>query len=259
MGPMRAKRRVLPLLILILGGCMALLVSPAWARAPRPTPKPLPHPGQSLETYLKEYPELHRTGGIAAKHLKPGFTLEIFEGTRGEEKAFSESYLPCDPSDPSDTTVVPRTAVLAIRSPDGRRFVLSETRQEEFHGLEELDDYMAEREKEAHLRNSRAKSPLELLTRLYRRTLLREKGYRQTYTNDKVLVYHSIFDEGAIGSLLLIPDWNNALPEALPEGVVPGGVRMRIDYVMQYEKLALGPLLRYVHGRQREAKSRRRH
>lgn len=245
-------------MILLLGGWWMLPSAPVAARTAKPTPPPGPVPGNTLEQYQQRYPELHATGGLAAKGAQPGFSFLIYEGTRGRETTFSETFLPCDPSDPSDGTYLPKLSLVVMRAPDGHRYVLSELHQAEFHGVEELDRYLGDRDKEAALRVTPAAGPLELLKRLYGRIVLREKWYHLCYGNDKELVYQASFDRGTIGSVLLIPDWNNAMPETYPANANPGGVYERIDYLMAYEKLVLQGLTRYVHGRVRVGRKSRR-
>ncbi|HEY9897876.1 MAG TPA: hypothetical protein V6D00_01730 [Pantanalinema sp.] len=238
-----------------LGGCFgwALLVGliltlPAVAApTPRSQPSPAqrfadPVPGNTLAAYERRYPELHPTGGIAVPRAARGFEFELYDGKPGKELVYSPTFLPADPSDTTGNVYLPKLSVLVLKTPRGDRFVIGESRQVAFEGPEAIDAFLADSEEAARRRVASVSNVIELFKRWYARTVLKEKRYARIFNDEKVSVYQAALDEGKIGSLLLMPDWENASPETYPANIKPGGVLKRIDYLMEYQAIALDDL-----------------
>lgn len=230
---------------LLVGLALALpaVAAPPTRSQPSPTPAVAdPVPGQTLSAYERRYPDLHPTGGIAVPRAARGFEFELYAGKPGKEFVFTPTFLPADPSDTTGTVYLPKLSVMVLKTPRGDRFVIGESRQAAFEGPDAIDAFVAEAEEAALRRVGPAPDLIALFKRWYARTVLKEKRYARIFADDKVIVHQAILDEGKIGSLLLLPDWDNALPETLPAKVKPGGVLKRIDYLLDYQAIALDDL-----------------
>ncbi len=219
---------------------------------------PDPVPGQNMTDYLKRYPALKKTGGIAVRGAGRGFEFEIFEGLRGKEATFSETFVPADPSDTSGFIYLPKHSLIVMKTPQNQRFVLSEWKQVAFTDPAAIEKFLADNELEAARRVPPAKNLIEGFKRWYARVVLKEKRYKQILSDGRFIIYQASLDEDKIGSLLLVPDWNAVMPEEVPADVTPGGVLKRVDYLMEYKKIALDDLYSHVYKAERKrAKSSR--
>lgn len=239
---------------------MALLIAlPAVASdAPKPA-EPAPVPGNPMETYLKRYPALKKTGGIAVRGTAPGFEFEIFEGLRGKEATFSETFVPCDPTDASSYIYLPKHSLVVMKTPQQQRYVLSEWRQMAFTDPAAIEKFIADNELEAARRVPPAKNLMEAFKRWYARVVLKEKRYKQILSDGRFIIYQALLDEDKIGSLLLVPDWDNVMPEEVPANVTLGGVIKRVDYLVEYKKIALDDLYSEVYKAERKKKPKPSH
>lgn len=225
-----------------------VLTLPAVA-APTPNSQPTPAhpvadpvPGHTLTSYERFYPELHPTGGIAVPRTARGFEFELYDGKPGKEFVFAPTFLPADPSDTTGNVYLPKLSLMVIKTPRGDRFVIQETRQTAFEGPEAIDAFIVASEEAAARRVPPTSNLIELFKRWYGRTVLKEKRYSRVFNDGQVTVYQAVLDEGKIGSLLLMPDWENASPETYPASIKPGGVLKRIDYLLEYQAIALDDL-----------------
>ncbi|MNX73287.1 hypothetical protein D3C86_1046760 [compost metagenome] len=230
---------------LFLGFTLAL---PAIA-APTPRPQPTPArrvadpvPGDTLAAYERRYPDLHPTGGIAVPRAARGYEFELYDGKPGKEYVYGPTFLPADPSDTTGNVYLPKLSLLVIKTPRGDRFVIQETRQQRFEGPEPIDAFLADAELAALRRVPPTSNLIELFKRWYARTVLKEKRYAPIFNDERVTVHQALLDDGKIGSLLMMPDWENALPETYPASAKPGGVLKRIDYLLEYQAIALDDL-----------------
>lgn len=214
--------------------------------------KPAPLPGSPLELYTTYYPGLQKTGGLVTKGTAPGYEFEIYEGKRGKEYLFSPSFLPCDPMDTEGLTYLPRLSLLVMRTPDGKRFVLSETKQKTFAGSKELNRFLIDSEKAAALRVPPASNLLEKLRRWYFYNFQNEKSYHPIYGDGQVKILHAKLGGGTLGSLLLVPDWATLVKDDEEGTSKVGGVLKRIDYVDDYQQIALDNLYRFVRKTERK-------
>lgn len=216
-----------------------------------PSPKPQtadPVPGNAIDLYLRRYQGLHQTGGVTARGLKKGEELQIFEGKRGKELTYSPTFLSCDPTDLTGLIYLPRLTLVVLKTPDGHRTVVSEAKTIGFQGPEAIDRFLADNETAALQRTPPAANPIEALKRWYARTFKHEKVYSALYSDRQVKIYQGMLDQGAIGSLLLVPDWN-AMPEEVPVNAKPGGTMKRVDYLVRCKRVALDDLYRYTRRR----------
>lgn len=237
-------------------GLAVLLALPAVAE---PTPKPAgpePVPGNPMAIYQKRYPDLRKTGGIAVPGAARGFEFEIYEGVRGKEATFSETFVPCDPSDASGYIYLPKHSLIVMKTPRQQRYVLSDWKQMAFTDPAAIDKFLAENELEAARRTSPTKNLLELFKRWYGRVVLKEKRYKQILADGKFIIYQALLDDDKVGSLLLVPDWNNVMPEEVPASVTLGGVLKRVDYLVEYQRIALDDLYGHIHRAERKAKKK---
>ncbi|HEY9856080.1 MAG TPA: hypothetical protein V6D05_10105 [Stenomitos sp.] len=235
-----------------------LLTLPAVA-APTPKPtQPDPVPGNPMATYLQRYPDLRKTGGIAVKGAAPGFEFEIYEGLRGKEATFSETFIPCDPSDTSGYIYLPKHSLIVMKTPQQQRYVLSDWKQVAFSDPAAIDKFIEDNELQASRRVPPTKNLLDLFKRWYGRTVLKEKYYNKILSDGKFIIYQALLDDNKVGSLLLVPDWNSVMPEEIPAHVTPGGVLKRVDYLADYQQIALDDLYSYIHKAERKAKKKKR-
>lgn len=214
-------------------------------------PKPGPVPGNPLTAYLQRYPGLHATGGIAVPGMARGYAFTIFDSRRGKEYPYSSTFLHCDPTDTTGYVYLPKRSLIVMKTPEGPSWVLADSYQSAFTGQEAIDQFLQKAESEAAERVAPASNPLELLKRWYARNVQNEKRYVPIFSDQQVMIYQATLDSGTIGSLLLVPDWNDALPSRLGAKAKPGGVLKRIDYLSEYEQVALDDLYPYVHKAER--------
>lgn len=228
---------------------LALSLTPPAVATPTPKPQPTsahqvadPVPGDTLAVYERRYPELHPTGGIAVPRAARGFEFELYDGKPGKEFVYAPTFLPADPSDTTGNVYLPKLSLMVIKTPRGDRFVIQETRQVAFEGPEAIDAFLASSEEAAAHRVSPTSNLIELFKRWYGRAVLKQKRYARIFNDEQVTLYQAVLDEGKIGSLLLMPDWENASPETYPASIKPGGVLKRIDYLLEYQAIALDDL-----------------
>lgn len=236
-------------------GMAVMIALPAFASsapAPAKPSAPVPVPGDLMTTYLKRYPDLKKTGGIAVRGTAPGFEFEIFEGLRGKEATFSETFVPCDPTDTSGFIYLPKHSLVVMKTPRQQRYVLSEWRQMAFSDPVAIEKFLADNELEAARRVPPSKNLLELFKRWYGRVVLKEKRYKQIVDDGRFVIYQALLDEEKVGSLLLVPAWDNVMPEEVPADVTPGGVLKRVDYLVEYQKVALDDLYSHIHKAERK-------
>lgn len=234
-----------------LGMALAIALPAAATTAPKAIATD-PVPGNSMATYLKRYPDFKKTGGIAVRGAARGFEFEIFEGLRGKEATFSETFVPCDPTDSSGFIYLPKHSLIVMKTPQQQRYVLSEWRQMAFTDPAAIEKFIADNELEAARRVAPTRNLMELFKRWYGRVVLKEKRYKQVVSNGRHIIYQATLDEDKIGSLLLVPDWNSVMPEEVPLDVTPGGVLKRVDYLMDYKKIALDDLYSHVYKHERK-------
>lgn len=236
-------------------GMAVLIALPAFATSesrPAKPSEPQPVPGNPMATYLKRYPDLKKTGGIAVQGSAPGFEFEIFEGLRGKEATFSETFVPCDPTDTSGFIYLPKHSLVVMRTPQQQRYVLSEWRQMAFTDPTAIEKFVADNELEAARRVPASKNLMEAFKRWYGRVLLKEKRYKQIVDDGRFVIYQALLDADKVGSLLLVPAWDNVMPEEVPADITPGGVLKRVDYLVEYQKIALDDLYSHIYKAERK-------
>lgn len=241
------KRRLSTLL-------MPMLLAGLWLPLPvhaGPSAKPAaaasnPMPGNPMELYIKRYSGLQKTGGLVVEGTAAGFDFEIYEGKRGAEYQFSSTFLPCDPTDTEGVVYLPKLSLVVMKTPDGKRFVLSETKQITFAGSKDLNRFLADNEKAAAQRIPAATHLLERLRRWYAYNFQNEKSYHVIFSDSQVKILQASLDGGTLGSLLLIPDWAAQVKDDAEGKSKVGGVLKRVDYVTDYKQIALDSLYRFV-------------
>jgi len=120
--------------------------------------------------------------------------------------------------------------------------VISEAKLVEFHGPEAIDKFLADNEVLGLRRTPPAANLLDALKRWYARTFKNEKVYGTLFGDRQVKIYRGTLDGGAVGSLLLVPDWNSVIPDEVPVDAKPGGTLERVDYLTRYARWALDDL-----------------
>lgn len=198
-------------------------------------------PGDPLEGVIEKLPGLKRTGGLAAKGAAPGFTFEIWEDHIGKEVTFTDTFLAADPGSDRSLGYLPKTSLVVIKTPQGGRFVLSESRETAFTDPEEMEAWQAKHEKDAAKRIVKPKGVTAMLSGIWKRTVLKAPYLEPVYGDGRRIIYKGLLDEGKITKLLLIPDWE-AIPEEYPPGTKVGGSLKEIEYLTEYENLVVPEL-----------------
>ena len=218
--------RSLLLLTLLLG----VLVPPVHAK-----------PGEPLDGMLEKIPGLKRTGGLSARGAAPGFAIEIWEDHIGKEVTFTETFLAADPGSDLSLGYLPKTSLVVMKTPEGRRYILSESRETAFETPEELEAWQAKHEKDAAKRIVKAKGFTAMLSNIWKRTVLKTPLLEPAFADGKRTIFKGLLDEGKITKLLLIPDWE-AIPEEYSATAKVGGSLKEIEYLTEYENLVVPEL-----------------
>ncbi len=211
--------------ILLLSLLMGAFVQPAEAK-----------PGDALDGMLEKIPGLRRTGGLAARGAAPGFSFEIWEDHIGQEVTFTDTFLAADPGSDHSLGYLPKTSMVVIKTPDGGRFILSESRETAFEAPEEMEAWQAEHEKDAAKREVKAKGFTKTLSTFWKRTVLKTPIIEPAFADERRTIFKAQLDEGKITKLLLIPNWES-IPEEYPIGTKVGGSLKEIEYLTEYEHL----------------------
>ncbi len=159
-----------------------LLDGPGHRAAKAPDFGPLP--GDTLARFKGFRGNLVRTGGVAAPNLRPGFSFEVWEDHKGREFMFSNTFLPCDPTDTKGAVYLPKTVLLVQRSPDGKQVVVGEKRSTLVKSDAEVDKRISQEEAFVAANQAPAKGFGD-----------RVKGWwRKSITKDPYIQY--VFDDG---------------------------------------------------------------
>jgi hypothetical protein len=216
------------LLLSLLGGAFIL---PADAK-----------PGDTLDSVRDKLPGLKRSGGLAARGAAPGYAFEIWEDNIGQETFFTETFLAADPGSERSLSYLPKTSLVVMKSPDGKRFVLSESREISFTDPEEMEKWQEKQEKDAAKRIVKPKGFVAMISTIWKRTVLKTPFLEPVYMDAKRTFYQGQLDEGKITKLLLIPNWD-AIPEEYPLDAKVGGSLKEIEYLTEYENLVVPELM----------------
>lgn len=216
--------------LLVLALLLGVLVPPVEAK-----------PGEPLDGVLSKIPGLKRTGGLAAKGAKPGYTFEIWEDNIGKEVTFTDTFLAADPGSDRSIGYLPKTSLVVMKTPEGRRFILSESREIAFTDLEEMEAWQAKHEKDAAQRIVKPKGFTEMALTLWKRTVLKTPYLEPVYGDGRRIFYKGLLDDGKITKLLLTPDWD-AIPEVYDAKAKIGGSLKEIEYLTEYENLVVPEL-----------------
>jgi len=218
--------RSLLLLTLLLG----VLVPPAHAK-----------PGDPLDGVLSKIPGLKRTGGLAARGAAPGYTFEIWEDHIGKEVTFTDTFLAADPGSDHSLGYLPKTSFVVMKTPEGRRFILSESRETAFTDPEEMEAWQAKHEQDAQKRIVKPQGFTKMIASVWKRTVLKTPYLEPVFGDGRRTIYKGLLDEGKITKLLLIPDWD-AIPEEYSPTTKVGGSLKEIEYLTEYENLVVPEL-----------------
>lgn len=218
--------RSLLLLTLLLG----VLVPPVHAK-----------PGDPLDGVLSKIPGLKRTGGLAARGAAPGYAFEIWEDHIGKEVTFTDTFLAADPGSDRSLGYLPKTSFVVMKTPEGRRFILSESRETAFTDPEEMEAWQATHEKDAQKRIVKPKGFTEMIASVWKRTVLKTPYLEPVFGDGRRTIYKGLLDDGKITKLLLIPDWE-AIPEEYSPTTKVGGSLKEIEYLTEYENLVVPEL-----------------
>lgn len=198
-------------------------------------------PGDLLDGIREKLPGLKRTGGIAARGAAPGYRFEIWEDHIGQEVNFTETFIAADPGSELSLGYLPKTSMVVMLTPEGHRFVLSESREIAFEDPEELEAWQAKHEQDAEKRLVKPRGFAGMLDRLWKRTILKTPFLEPVYGDGRRIIYKGLLDEGKITKLLLVPDWE-AIPEEYAPGTKVGGSLKEIEYLTEYENLVVPEL-----------------
>ena len=198
-------------------------------------------PGESLDAVLDKFPGLKRTGGLAAKGAAPGYSFEIWEDNIGKEVTFSDTFLAADPGSDRSLGYLPKTTLVVMKTPEGRRFILGESREISFTEPEELEAWQAKHEKDAARRIVKPKGFTGMVSAIWKRTVLKTPFLEPVFGDGRRTFFKGLVDDGKISKLLLIPDWE-AIPEEYAADAKVGGSLKEIEYLTEYENLVVPDL-----------------
>ena len=218
--------RSLLLLSLLLGACAL----PAAAK-----------PGDNLDGVVEKIPGLKRSGGLAARGAAPGYAFEIWEDHIGQEVTFTDTFLAADPGSDRALGYLPKTSLVVIKTPQGGRFVLSESHETAFALPEELEEWQGKHEKDAAKRIVKPKGLKQTLSTFWKRTVMKTPFLEPVHSDGRRTIFKGLLDEGKITKLLLVPDWE-AIPEEYPIDAKVGGSLKVIEYLTEYENLVVPEL-----------------
>ncbi len=216
--------------LLVLALLFGVLVPPVEAK-----------PGDPLDGVLDKLPGLKRSGGLAARGAAPGYTFEIWEDHIGKEVTFTDTYLAADPGSDRSLGYLPKISLVVMKTPEGRRFVLAESREIAFEAPEELEAWQAKHEKDAAKRIVKPKGFTGMVTAIWKRSVLKTPFLEPVFGDGRRTFYKGLLDDGKITKLLLIPDWE-AIPEEYAAGTKVGGSLKEIEYLTEYENLVVPDL-----------------
>lgn len=198
-------------------------------------------PGDLLDSMLDKLPGLKRSGGLAARGAAPGYSFEIWEDHIGQEVTFTDTFLAADPGSDRSLGYLPKTALVVMKDPQGKRFILSESREIGFTDPEEMEEWQAKHEKEAAKRIVKPKGFGAMISTIWNRTVFKTPLIAPVYADPRRTIYRAQFDDGKITKMLLIPNWE-AIPEEYPEGTKVGGSLKEFEYLTEFENLVVPEL-----------------
>lgn len=198
-------------------------------------------PGEPLEGLREKLPGLKRSGGMASRGAAPGYSFEIWEDHIGKEVTFTDTFLAAEPGSDRSLGYLPKTSLVVMKTPDGHRFILSESHEISFTDPAEMEAWQAKHEKDASKRITKPKGFGATLSTIWSRAVLKTPFLEPVYGDGRRIIFKGLLDDGKITKLLLTPNWD-AIPEEYPPDAKVGGSLKSFEYLTEYENLVVPEL-----------------
>lgn len=221
------------LIALVLGARLA-------ARAPAA----VAIPGQPLAAFEKQRRGLMRSGGMFDPELPPGESFLIYENHIGKEYRIGKTVLPCDPTDSSGYTYVPKTLLTVLKSRSGQQTVICDRRISLIRSLADIPRKIAAENAFLAAHQDPPSSLAVRLGRWWHRNVLQKPYLKMLQDDGHEVIYGGSAEGGRLGEIVLVTEF----PDSADDGVVtttperiPGTMKV-IRYLTRFKRPALQDL-----------------
>ena len=201
-------------------------------------------PGLPLAAFEEQRRGLVRSGGMFDPALPAGESFLIYEDHVGKEYRIGKTVLPCDPTDSSGYTYVPKTLLTVLKDRSGRQTVICDRQISLLRSQADITRRLAAENAFLAAHQAPPRSLIARLGRWWHRNLMQEPYLEVLRDDGHEVIYGGSAEGGSLGELVLVTEF----PDSGDEGVnptalepIPGTMKV-IRYLSRFKRPALQDL-----------------